>query len=75
MIVDGHHLLDGKLGVALGGGEALVSEKLLNGTEVGAFLQHVRAEGVAQGVRMDVGGQAPGNGNSFDDAPDAARGP
>jgi hypothetical protein len=43
--------------------------KFLNGAQVGAFFQHVRAEGVAQRVRMDLGGKAFGDGNFLDDAP------
>ena len=47
----------GELGVALGGGEALVAEQFLDGAEVGAFFQQMGAEGVAQCVRVHVGGR------------------
>jgi len=38
-VVDLGELGGGELGVALGGGEALVAEQLLDGAEVGAFFQ------------------------------------
>ena len=34
----------------------------------------MRSEGVAQGVRMDLGGEAAQDGDALDDAADAARG-
>jgi hypothetical protein len=74
LIVDALHLAGGELGVALRGGEALVAEHLLDGAQVGAFLQHVRAEGVAQRVRMHVGREAAGDSDLLDDAADAACG-
>ncbi len=55
-VVDALDLGDGELGVALRGGKALVTEHLLDGAEIGPFFQHVGAERVAQGMRMDVGG-------------------
>jgi len=55
LIVDVHHVLDGELGVALRGGQALVAEEFLDGAQVGSLFQHVRAEGVAQGVGMNFG--------------------
>ena len=74
LIVNLEHVLDGKLGVALGGGETLVAEHLLNRAQIGAFLQHVRAEGMPQGVRMDVRRQAFGHRDLLDDPPHAAGG-
>ena len=53
-VIHFHHLLEGKLSIFLGGGEALVAQQFLNGPQVGAFAQHVSAEGMAQGMRMDV---------------------
>ena len=47
LVVDLKHVSDGELGVALGGGKALVAKHLLNGTQVGAFFQQVSSEGVA----------------------------
>ena len=67
-------LTDGELGVALGGGESFVAEHLLNGAEVGSFFEHVGAEGVAEGVGMDVGGEAAAKCDGFDDTADAAGG-
>ncbi len=72
--VDLLDLRDGELGVALRGAEALVAEELLDGAEVGALLKHVGAEGVAQGVRVDIRGQASLDGDGLDDAADAAGG-
>ena len=73
-VVDRGQLGGGELGVALGGGEALVAEQLLNGAQIGAFFEQVGAEGVAQSVRVNVGGQAAQDGDALDDAADAARG-
>ena len=73
-VVDGGELRGGELGVALGGGEALVAEQFLNGAEVGAFFEQMGSEGVAQGVRMNVRRQAAQDGDALDDAADAARG-
>ena len=58
LIVDLQHMLGRKLRIALGGGEALVAQEFLNRAQIGAFFQHVRAECVAQSVRMDVRRQA-----------------
>ncbi len=73
-VVDLLYLTDGELGIALGGGEAFVAEHLLNGAEVGSFFEHVGAEGVAEGVGVDVGGEAAAEGDGFDDTADAAGG-
>ena len=54
LVVNVEHVLDGKLGIALGGGKALVAQHLLNGAQVGAFLQHVGSKGVAQCMRVNV---------------------
>ena len=67
-------MLHRELGVALGGGEALVAEHLLDGAQVGAFFEHVGAEGVAQGVRVDVGGESLCDGDLFDDPSNATCG-
>ena len=74
LIVDLQHVLHGELRVALGGREALVAEEFLNGAQVCAFFQHVRAEGVAQSVRMHIGRKAFGDGDFFDDPADTSRG-
>ena len=73
-VVDRGELGGGELSVALGGGETLVAEELLNGAEVGAFFKQVGSEGVAQGVWVDVRGQSAQDGDALDDAADAARG-
>ena len=73
LIVHLQHVFHRQLRVALRGRETFVAEQFLNGAQVGAFFQHVRAEGMAQGVRMHVGRKAFGDGNFLDDAADAAR--
>lgn len=55
LVVDPEHLLHRKLGITLGRGKALMAEQLLNGTEVGALFKHVRAESVAQRMRVYIG--------------------
>ena len=72
LIVNLQHVLDGKLGVALGGGKALVAEHLLDRAQVSAFLQHVSSEGMPQRVRMNIGRQPLGNRDFLDDAAHAA---
>src|SRR5215472_3333986 len=72
LIVNLQNMLHRELRVALRGGEALVSEQFLDGAQVCAFFQHVRAERVAQRVRMHVGGKALGDGDLLDDASNAS---
>src|ERR1019366_4018547 len=71
-VVNLHHMFDGELRVALGSREALMAEHLLDSSQVGAFLQHVRAEGMAQGMRMHVGRESARYGNLLHDAAHAA---
>ena len=52
--VDFLQMLDGDMGVALSGGEALVSQEFLNRAKVGAVVEQMRGERMAQQVRMDV---------------------
>ncbi len=73
-VVDSGQLRGGELSIALGGGEALVAEEFLNGAKVGAFFEQVGAEGVAQGVGVNVGRKAAQDGDALDDAANAARG-
>gem|GEM_PF-205513 len=49
-IVDIHQMIERHLGVALGGGEAGVSEEFLDRAQVGAPVEEVGGVGVAQGV-------------------------
>ena len=74
LVVHLEHVLHRQLRVALRSSEAFVAEQFLNGAQVGAFFQHVRAESVAQSVRMHVRRKAFGDRNFLDDAADAARG-
>ena len=74
LIVNLQHMLHRQLRVALRGREAFMAEQLLNRAQVGAFLQHVRAEGMAQSVRMHIRGKTFRDRNLLDDAADAARG-
>lgn len=55
LIVNIHHVLDRELGIALRGREALVPQQFLDGAQVRSFFQHVRAEGVTQSMRMNLG--------------------
>ena len=72
MVVDFAEAAAGDVGVDLGGGEAGVAEELLDGAEVGAVLQQVGGEGVAEGVGADVVLGAGGEDVAVDDAADAA---
>ena len=49
-VVDGAQPLPTDMSVTLGGGEVGVTEQLLHGAEVGATVEQVGGEGVAQGV-------------------------
>jgi hypothetical protein len=51
-----------------------VSQHFLDGAQVSPLFEHVRAEGVAQSVRMNIGGEALGNRDFLDDAAYAAGG-
>ena len=74
LVVDVEHVLHGKLGVALRGGEALVSQHFLNGAQVGSFLEHVCPEGVAQSVRVDIGRKPLCDGNFLHNTANTPRG-
>src|SRR5512146_418142 len=50
----------GYVGVELGGGEICVAEHLLDGAQVGAALEQVGREGVAEQVRVDAARLQPG---------------
>ncbi len=50
--------LDGDVGVDLGGGDAGVAEEFLDAAEIGAGVEHVSGEGVAELVGADVDGDA-----------------
>lgn len=64
----------GDVGVDLGGGDVGVAEEALDGADVGAVHEEVSGEGVSEGVRGDVFGDAGGFSVFFDDALDAAGG-
>ena len=53
-VVDLDHFFHRDLGVDLGGREAGVAEEFLDVAEVGALIEQVRGECVAQAVRRDV---------------------
>ena len=53
-------LPDRELRIALRRREPFVAEQLLDRPQIRAFFQHVGAEGMAQSVGMDLGGQALG---------------
>jgi hypothetical protein len=73
-VVDLGYLADRQLRVSLRSREPFMSEQLLNGPQIGPFFQHVRAKGVAQRVRMNIGGQSMRERDVLDDAADAAGG-
>jgi len=50
LIVDRHELIDADLGVFLGGGEGDMAEEFLDGAQVGAAVEKVGGEGMAQGM-------------------------
>ena len=54
-VVDAGEGVEVKMRVALGGGDAAVAEKLLNGTQVGPAFQKMRGKGVPQCVKTVVG--------------------
>ena len=56
-----------KVEVDFGGGDRLVAEHLLDGPEVGAPLQEMGGEGMAEGVRADSLGDAGGRSQVADD--------
>jgi len=62
------------MGVDLGGAEAFVAEKLLNDPEVGAAIEEVGGEGVAEGVGMGGVVEALFQGVLADEGLDAAGG-
>src|SRR5258707_4533686 len=74
LVVHLEYVFHRKLRVTLRRGDAFVAEQLLNRAQVCAFLQHVRAEGMAKCVRVNVRRKSFGDGNLLNDAPDAARG-
>ncbi len=51
-----------------------MAKQFLDGAKVSTLLEHVRAERVAQGVRMHVGREPLRDGNLLDDAAHAAGG-
>ena len=57
-VVDFFHALGGDVGVDLGGAEAGVAEEGLDAAEVGAVVEEVGGEAVAEFVRGDVDGEA-----------------
>src|SRR5437867_11300026 len=68
-----HHMLHGKLGIALCSRKALMAQQLLNSAQVGALLQHMGAECVPECMGMEVGRQPLGDCNCFYDTSYATR--
>src|SRR5579871_5104361 len=54
LVVDLFHALGGDVRIHLGGDQVRVSKKLLHGAQVGAVVQEVGGERVAQGVRRGL---------------------
>src|SRR6266567_7102718 len=74
LIVYRQQMLHRKLRVSLRGRESLMAEHLLDGAQVGAFLQHVRAERMAQSVRVHIRRQPSCHRHLLDNPANAARG-
>ena len=74
LVVYLQHMFHRQLRVALRSRETFVAEQLLNGTQVGALFQHVRAKSVAQGVGMHLGRESASHRNFFYDPSYAAGG-
>lgn len=73
-VINLDQMFHGELGVTLRGREAFVAEHLLNGPQVCAFFEQMRAERMAKRVRVNVGRESLGDCDLFDDAANAARG-
>src|ERR1035438_470015 len=73
-IVDNRQLRRSQLCIPLRGREPLMAQQLLNGAQVSALFQQVCTKGMAQCVRMHLGGKAAQNRDPLDDAANAARG-
>lgn len=69
-----HELLDADAGVALGGGEGRVTEEFLDGADVGAVVEKVGGEGVAQDVGADAAAHADLANSSVQSSGDAPGG-
>ena len=54
LVVDGQQLVDADLSVFLCGGQRSVTKQFLDGTQIGAAVEKVGGEGMAQGVGADV---------------------
>ena len=74
LVINFQHVLHGQLRIALGCRKTLMAEHFLDGTQVCAFFEHVRAEGVAQRVRMHIGREPFCYSDLLDDAAHAASG-
>ena len=63
----------GDVGVNLGRREASMTKKLLNAAEIGAAVEQMGGEAVAEGVRAGTGVEAPSDEMFFEQAPHASR--
>src|SRR5271163_2501115 len=75
--VDREQALGVDMGVALGGGEVDMAEQLLDGAQVGAVLEEMGGEAVAQEVGIDAFADPGQRAGGMDQAPQrqAAEGP
>ena len=69
--VDGAEAVLVDVGVDLGGGDVGMAEHILDDSEVGAVVEEVGGEAVAELVGMDFLGEASGGGAFADDLFDA----
>src|ERR1700682_2551559 len=67
LVIHSKQVLHRELGVTLRRGKAFMTEHLLDSSQVGAFLEHVGAEGVPKSVGMDVGRESFCDGNFLND--------
>src|SRR5579864_139934 len=55
LVIHAEQVLHRELGISLRGRKALVAKHFLNRAEISPFFEHVRAEGMPQGVGMNIG--------------------
>ena len=74
LVVDALQMLEADVGVALGGGEARMPQKLLDAPNVRPAAQQMGGEGMAKYVRANLATQAASPNLAIEMPSDAARG-
>jgi hypothetical protein len=72
-VIDLQEMTGGKLGITLGGGEAFVAQKFLDGAQIRTFLEQMCTKRMTQSVGVNVGWKATGDCNPFHDTAHTAR--